>query len=317
MPRLLRRDVRPRLLLLALIAAAPACTVDDTVPSNVADTSEADVGVDVSDVHRDVASSGPCDLTGTWAAKASVWALDDAFSSNQRSNNWFYFEIVDYGETFEIVRGFDCGIRVEGAASVTLTAESTAALMARNEQTGRLGTFVPNEAGGCDLTTDRWFWIRGGAESLLPRNFSPLLDLDLLQERAPLPTESDTDGAEDWGGTGNLGIAYQVGGAVGGTRNVVQRDWNEYFTSDEYPIETWPLDDFTVDFDYDSDEELLSVTNADCPPGLCGILETGSSPNPNGDHHIRFVRVDPDEIAGESDLETCFNIQDLIPFQRP
>lgn len=334
------RVVRPRAFALRLfvagtLTASAACTVDDVVlddepgdtdPLDTGDTadtapSDADateVGSDTDPDGNDAdASADPCDLSGTWAVKGSFIALDDLFSSSQLSNNWYYLEIEDRGEEVEIVGGWDCGIRVEGAASVTITAATTEALRQRNSQIGRTGRFFL-DGDTCHLEFERWFWVRGGDAALLPDDFEAYHDddaLERLDEEKPMPTPDNPDQAEDTEGDGELGMAYQVGGAVAGTRHVVQRDWNEYFSSDDYPIAPGS-DDFTADALFDVSETMMAITG--CEGGFgCGILEAGSTANPNGDHRIRFVRVNPDDVLGETDLDTCFNVQDLIEWERP
>ncbi len=303
----------------ALCALASTAVIGCQAEYDVAPTENTDVGVEdaVADVASDAATSDAetlgCDMTGMWAAKASPYALDSLFSSPQRSNNWYYLEIVDRGDEIEIVDGFNCGIQVEGAASVTITRATTQALMERNSPIGRRGLFRDADDGTCEMRLERWFWVRGADPSFLPTSFSDYLELDVLDADNPLPTPEDPTGADDPENDGELGMAYQVGGAVRGTRNVIQRDWNEFFSTPERHPTPETLDDFEVGFNYDSVEVLLSVTGC---TGGCGLLEAGSAPDPEGDHHARFVRVGPD-FRQAADIDTCFAVQDLIPFERP
>jgi hypothetical protein len=299
--------------------------VSDTVlPSTVPDATD-DAAVDSGSDHGldgpnadadDTAPSGSCDMTGTWAGKTSAYALDTLLFASQLSNIWYYLEIEDHGDEIEIVGGFNCGIRVEGAASVTLTAAATEALRLRNSPIGRMGEFYA-DGETCHFTMERTFLLRGGDVALLPADFTEYEGpdaLDRLDVDIPLPTPEDLSLAVDIDGDGQPGIAFHIGGAVTGSRNVVQRDWNQMFSSPDYSVLQASTDDFTVDFDYDVTESLLSVT--DCDFG-CGLLEAGSAPDPDGDHHTRFVRVRPEDVEGETDLETCFNVQDLIPWEAP
>ena len=256
-------------------------------------------------------------MTGTWAGKTSAYALDTMIVQSQLSNIWYYLEIADHGDEIEIVGGFNCGIRVEGSASVTITAAATEALRSRNSPIGRTGEFYP-DGESCHFSLERTFLLRGGDPALLPPDFTEYDEPDALERLdvdIPLPTADNLALAEDVDGDGEPGIAFQVGGAVSGSRNVVQRDWNEIFSSPDYLVMQDSCD-FTVDFDYDVTESLLSVTDCDAEFG-CGFLETGSAPDPGGDHHTRFVRVRPEDVEGETDVETCFNVQDLIPWEAP
>ena len=234
----------------------------------------------------------------------------------QLSNIWYYLQVEDTGDEIEIVGGFNCGIRVEGSASVTLTREATEALRSRNSPIGRRGEFYP-DGDECHFSLERTFLLRGGDPALLPADYSEYADaeaLDRLDVDIPLPTPENLELAEDVDGDGEPGIAFQVGGAVAGSRNVVQRDWNDIFSSPDYPVMQGATDDFTTDFNYDVSESLLSVTGCDFG---CGLLEAGSAPDPDGDHRTRFVRVNPEDVVGTSDVETCFNVQDLIPWEAP
>lgn len=281
---------------------AGADVVEDTEP-------------DTSDTDSDVVSD-PCDLSGTWAVKTSAYALDTLLFANQLSNNWFYYEIEDSGDEFVITEGYQCGIRVEGAASVTTTAETTEALRVRNSPVGRRGEFYL-DGDECHFTMERAFLVRGAIDSLRPTDLTNYLGddaLEILAAELPLPTADNLENQLDIEEDGEPGMAYQIGGAVTGSRNVAQRDWNELFSSELYPVDPAQTDDFEVQFAFDSDETFLSVTGCDFG---CGLLEAGSEVNPEGDHHTRFVRVDRETITGEDELETCFNVQDLIPFESP
>ncbi|MFT6397750.1 MAG: hypothetical protein ACJAYU_002505 [Bradymonadia bacterium] len=287
---------------------------DDTETEDVVSDVSGDVVADTGDVPQDVVAD-PCDLTGTWAVKTSAYALDTLVFQTQLSNNWYYYEIEDSGDEFVITGGYQCGIRVEGSASVTITSATTEALRARNSPIGRRGEFYL-DGDQCHFSMERAFLVRGGIPELLPADPSQFQGddaLELLEESLPLPTSENLESQLDIEDDGEPGMAYQVGGAVSGSRNVAQRDWNEVFSSEAYPVFPGQTDDFEVQFVYDSAETMLSITGCDSDFG-CGLLEAGSEVNPDGDHHTHFVRVDRATITGETPLETCFNVQDLIPF---
>ena len=127
-----------------------------------------------------------------------------------------------------------------------------------------------------------------------------------------LPTEDDPAGNEDWDGDGNPGIAFQVEGL--GTRNVAQRDWNEFFSDDTYPI---ALDaaEFIAAARFDSQESLLSTSGA-----LGGLLRAGATPIVDAKHRVTFRRLGrsaDDEAVNavrvEDDVDSCYNVQDALP----
>jgi hypothetical protein len=119
-------------------------------------------------------------------------------------------------------------------------------------------------------------------------------------------------GAEDWDNDGQPGIAYNVSGL--GSRSVVQRDWNEFFSDDMNPV---PLSaaEFTVRADFDNQEQILATSGT-----LGGLLKAGSAPASNLRHRVVFRRLGKSEsdaavmaIHGSDELQTCFKVQDALP----
>ena len=125
---------------------------------------------------------------------------------------------------------------------------------------------------------DRNYMVRGADRKMfLPSDFLSKPELSTL---VPLPHEDNpikptsthlTDGANDDDGDGEPGILYQISGSAGGTRSVVQRDWNEY--SMLAPIPTNAIE-FVARCDFDNQENILHV--AQCPPLGCKLLLAGS-----------------------------------------
>jgi hypothetical protein len=141
----------------------------------------------------------------------------------------------------------------------------------------RAGTFEET-ADGCTFALDRNYMVRGGEPSLLPAVFTTNPELSTLP---PLPSESDPEdptgesleGAVDVDGDGRPGVAFRVSGNASGVRNVIQRDWNEYFTLDDRPIPQNAIE-FVAGVRFDNQENVLAVSQ--CPLIGCGILLAGS-----------------------------------------
>ena len=312
-----------------LVALAGACRVEDRVDGPNGDGASADDSGQDSDSEGDAVDTNSgdggvdpgdgCDLGGIWAAKLVTWNLDAQVNSTQLSNNWFYLEITDSGQEIEITRSLDCGIEVRGLARVVLSETTTNALMAHNSQAGRRGEFYP-DGDHCVFSFDRWFWIRGAAASYLPENFSDYTGADAIERldsENPLPNRDDTEGAEDWDEDGLPGITYQIIGLPEG-RAVVQRDWNEYFSSEERVIERPIGESFWAAAAFDNTEIILAVSNCDEENiDDCGLAATPSIPDPAGRHIIKFQRLNGDDLDGLSDSEVCSSIRTLIPAQGP
>src|SRR5690606_30199702 len=101
------------------------------------------------------------------------------------------------------------------------------AIAQRESHRGLSGTFTKNGE-LCDLDFDRQYLILGLPESYLPED---PLERPELDELPALPTEEDPEGAEDWDMDGQPGIGFMVESLASGTRNSVQRSYNEYESS--------------------------------------------------------------------------------------
>ncbi len=251
-----------------------------------------------------------CDLNGIWAARLTTFSRDDVFQAVQTASNWYYYEIEQRGREVTITAALDCGIQVSGSADVTINRATTAALMKRNDQTGRHGQFY-RDGDHCTLSIDRFYSTRGVPRSVyLPSDTSA--NPDLASITPALPTAQSPDGNEDWDGDGHPGIAFNVAGL--GTRHVVERDWNEFFSDDSYSIAP-DSDAFVARAQFDNQEEILETSGS-----LGGLLMAGSTPATGLNHRISWQRLGrtADEAAVKAvrdpdDLTTCYNVQAALP----
>jgi hypothetical protein len=259
------------------------------------------------------AADPACDFNGIWIGKQVT--VSEALSLPQSSNNWYYLEFKQSGTAVEVSKHFDCGIEVNGSATVTLSRKTVEGLIPHNVQTGRKATLV-KEGDKCKLDAARFWSIRGADEA----RFLPNATRDSSDSVAkaatdkPLPTSQKTDGAVDTEGDGKLGVAFQVSGIITGTRNSVQRDWTRWFTETGFEITAssdWPSD-LKIRADFDNEESILDPTS--------GLLVSGSSPKAGAKHvlKLRFLgrtAADPrvTAIVKANDVDTCFAIQDALP----
>jgi hypothetical protein len=255
-------------------------------------------------------SSGDCDLTGVWIARLTTFSRDAETYSVQTASNWFYYELEQSGRDVTVVKGLDCGLRMSGSADVTLTHATTRALIHPNDQAGRRGKFY-KDSGHCAFRFERFYSTRGlPRATYLPADTSH--DPALSSLEMPLPTEQVPSGAEDWDEDGQPGITLNV--AQAGARDVVQRDWNEFWT-DETTTVPLRADEFVARADFDSEESILSTSG-----GFEAPLRTTTTPATDMRHRILFRRVArslaqaaAETVRTADDLETCYNVQAALP----
>lgn len=269
-------------------------------------------------------------MTGYWIIRQEDFSIDDVLSQVQTSSNWYALRLTQTGDTFEVEENLTCGIRVTGTADVDLTPGGVRGIMYLNSQNlqPRRGTFTPSN-GSCAFTMDRHYVVRGLEPRFLPQVFADEPELSTLE---PLPTEDNperkdelpfgenSDGAIDVDGDGELGLLYRITGNATGSRNVVQRDWNQYFSNDDFVVPTNAIE-FVVRSDFDNQENIMFVDG--CPLLGCGVLLAGSVPATNLDHRVifRYLGKDLSEervseiFAGpmrqdeDADFQTCENVR--------
>lgn len=290
-------------------------------PDGGAPSADADAGPTA------VAKDPDCDLNGIWAVRQV--AVTTALGAPQYQNAWSYLEIVHDGSDFMIAKQFECGGEVMGTIHVTLTAETTRALMDHNHQAGRRGTMQRGGDGSCAFTLETFWGLRGAVEAdYVPaagRNTTGTLAE--LQGDRPLPTAAAPTGAEDWDMDGFLGVALNASGAVTGTRHSVQRDWSRAFSDVEYlitPSTTWD-EDIVVRQQAEAEDSVFATEPAGNLLLAAGTVSDAN--NVNNRMTLRFLgrtasdpRVAALPVTGTDPvgdptgtLETCFAIQEALP----
>jgi hypothetical protein len=324
----------------ALAAACVNCTVtpgwacaNDMCVLQCGDGVVGDGGVCTA---RDTA----CDMTGYWAARETDYTRDSVLAGIQTSSAWSLFRFQQTGNDFQVVEELDCGVHVTGSATVDFTPASLRVNMYLNRMDGvaddggvarqaRHGTSqaVP---GGCKVTFDRWYKLRGAVDTYLPADFSTH---PVLSSLPPLPSVDGgyqptstlwPAGATDPDGDGIPGIAYQIKGLLAGVRNAVEREWQEYATHDGAPVPAYALN-MVVPDGYDDQESVMRVTQA--PAGAWMLLAAGANVDPSlrgrlalsfvgktyGSARVSRVVVGVPRQNAEYDQTTCANVQLILP----
>lgn len=288
-------------------------TTPDSVPDNGGDT----------DTQPDTITGDNCDLTGTWAIR--VWTINVALGVPACSNNYYYLEIEDSGDTFTATRGASCTFEVVRGASVTLTDFTQEALLRRSEdsliaadpsipadfnnsQTGRSGTYRPDGNGGCEFAIDRWWLVRGADfESYLPAK-SDYATATIANPMAtsPLPNQQTPAGNEDWDEDGKPGISLATSSPAQGTRYVAQRDFTEAALTRVVGND----DRFDVRMQFNNSEGLLGTS-----PGaeILNQASLAAEPGDNLGHVMTWVRLDNDMPSGNENFDAMLSYcQDTV-----
>jgi hypothetical protein len=191
----------------------------------------------------------------------------------------------------------------------------------------RTGTSVAT-AGGCAVTLAPWYFVRGVETSYLPASFPADEALSMLE---PLPSVSNPVGgnifpvgATDPTTAGIPGAGFVITGLVPGLRYSAQRTTSSYGTTTSVASGALEL---TIPGAFDVQENVLRVTECG---GACELLTTVAPPatpvSTYTPHQtwlfigktLGSARVAPIVVAlprsdVDLDLETCANIQQLLP----
>ncbi|HSO39205.1 MAG TPA: hypothetical protein VLT33_42055 [Labilithrix sp.] len=285
-------------------------------------------GAGCSSPKRDTA----CGMTGYWAARQSAYLRETILGGIQVSSNWFFFRLVQDGDAFRVLEALDCGILVTGNATVRYTPASLRAIIHDSGMDGTRGRPARAgvsrvAAGGCAVSFDRWYAVRGLAESFLPADFLAKPELSSLPKLPTVPdpavASGTPEGAVDADGDGAPGLAFRIDGIAAGIRNSAQRDWKEFAlpAGSSLPASTLTFD---VPGSFDLQESVLRVTECG---SACGFLSSVARPAQEIPARMTFAYLGRD-LAGPrvsqvamrtpgvdlgDDLATCANVRLLLP----
>lgn len=303
------------------------CVVVPTWTCNGGCTPVCGDGVACPNARRDDA----CSMQGFWAARESTYLREPILGSIQVSSQWYLYELAQDGDAFHVVSSLDCGILVTGSATVRYSPDALRAMLHANRQEGSRGR--PARRGlaravpaGCEIAWDRWYNVRGITDDYLPADFLARPELDTLKElpivRDPVANERP-EGTTDPDADGSPGLAFQIAGLAGGTRNSIQRDFKEYATPPGASVPAASLS-FVIPGHHDLQENVMRVTECgsacsliatvarvakDVPPRLAlafvGRTATGE--------RTRLVAPRPIASSVDADLAICANVRLLLP----
>jgi hypothetical protein len=282
-----------------------------------------------------------CNMTGYWAARQSTYLREPILNGVQVSSNWFFFrlaqdEVASGGESFRVVDALDCGILVTGSATVRYTPGSLRAIANASGMDGkgvgghaaRRGIARGVPGGGCFVSFDRWYAVRGLTPAFLPGDFLAKPELSSLPA---LPAVADPGvaapttppGVTDPDADTLPGLGFQIEGIVSGVRSSVQRDWKEFTMPPGASVPASAMS-FVIPGAFDLQESILRVTECGNGCGLLGSIARVAQDIParielsfiglNLDGpRVRQVARRAPGIDVNDDLTTCANVRLLMP----
>jgi hypothetical protein len=299
-----------------------------------------------------------CNMEGYWAVRETDFTRDPVVGMLQTSTQWYLYHFTQSaGSTrYAVDTVLDCGVHVTGGATSDYTPNTEQYLMYKSgmdegPHSPRMGTAEATSAGGsggappasgCNVSLDRFFFIRGATAAYLPTDFDndaslpssaaePWLDApalpaqppgSMLMDNAHFPTGAvNGDGVSD-GGAQYPGIAFRISVTLSGIRHSAQRDYKGYASSS--PVKAGALS-FTIDGNYSLQESVLATT--DCNVLTCALLGEIALPATDVSPYVTFSFVGTDLTSSRSqsvvmgppkadystDLATCANVETILP----
>jgi hypothetical protein len=291
-----------------------------------------------------------CNMAGYWAVRETDFTRDPVVGMLQTSTQWYLYHFVQSPEAtrYAVDAVIDCGVHVTGGATSDYTIQTERYLMYKSgmdegPHSPRRGT-AEATSGGCNVSLDRFFFIRGATNAYLPTNFDndaslppaasePWLDAPALPAQPP-GTElmDDThfpagavngDGVSD-GGVQYPGIAFRISETLSGIRHSAQRDYKGYASGTANPVKANALS-FTFDGNYSLQESVLATT--DCNVLVCALLGEIALPATDVAPYVTYsfvgteltssrtksVVVGTPKASYTDDLATCANVELILP----
>jgi hypothetical protein len=310
-------------------AVVPTWTCDQTTCRPICGDGVVGQGALCAQPRRD----SDCDLTGYWAARETDFTREAILGSIQTSSNWFLYRFEQSGDDFHVTEALDCGVHVTGSAKVDYSPGTLRGLIyksrmedAASPHGARHGTSKA-VAGGCAITLDRWYKVRGATDAFLPADFTKqpaLASLPALPSvRDPAVGGESPTGADDPDADGIPGTGFTITGIVSGIRNSAQRDWKEYATTSTAPAPAAALT-FAIPGAFDLQENVLRVSECG---SACGLLASPAHPAADrtprltlsfigktlGSQRVAEIVTDATRRSLDSDLTTCAKVRLALP----
>jgi hypothetical protein len=325
-----------------------ACQIapDWTCPDNVCAIDCNDPGV--TQIGPDCGRKASCSMEGYWAARETDYTRDPVVQMLQTSTQWYLYHLTQVAGSshFAVDTVLDCADHVSGGATVDYTANTAKSLMyASGMDTGphspRMGRATAS-GDGCEVSLDRFFFIRGATHAYLPSDFQndaslpssaslPWLDAPAIPAQpAGMNLMDDThfpagavnlDGIDD-GGIQYAGGAYRISGTLNGVRHSVQRLYKGYAST--LPVKAASLS-FNITGNYSLQESVLATT--DCTAFPCALIATIATPATDVSPFVTFSFIGTDAQSSRvksvvvgtpkadypTDQATCANVRLILP----
>jgi hypothetical protein len=288
-----------------------------------------------------------CNMQGYWAARETDYTRDPIVNALQTSTQWYLYHLVQdpSSSRFQVDQVLDCADHVSGGANVDYTPNTAKSLMYASgmdegTHSPRMGT-AEAVSSGCNMSLDRFFFVRGGTPEFLPSDFDndaslpsnatlPWLDAPPIPAQPPgqsltddtnfPPGSVNLDGLDD--GKAYAGGAYRISGTLNGVRHSVQRLYKGYASTT--PIGFNSLS-FSIYGNYSLQESVLATT--DCTSFVCPLIATIATPSPDNAPWVTFsfigsdldssraksVIVAPLKQSYATDLASCANVKLILP----
>jgi hypothetical protein len=286
---------------------SPATSTGSTVsgtPKGSTTTSSAEAASTIAPAPGTTSSTAPavastgapalgCDLTGRWLITDR--SVVSGLGIRQASLTWWYYEIAQNGDAFEVKRGFFCGGKVtpidplgeEGDFSQTWNQ-----FVKDVRPTGRKGTSKAS-AKGCSVSFER-YWELYGLSPYYAQN--PTAELPTTAQKATDTTPGWLDSDRD----GKPGFATKMSGLVSGTVHVVQRKGSEWAGDIAANASK-----FQLHSPWTSKSVPLAIDGSD-------LLASESTRDPEeAGHYGAFAKLADGQAASTDDLTVCAEVRKL------
>jgi hypothetical protein len=271
----------------------PPKTSPSAAPSTIAGTTPATTTSTAPAAGATGAGASACDLTGRWLITDR--SVVSGLGIRQASLTWWYYEIAQNGDAFEVTRGFFCGGKVTPIDPLSEEGDFSQAWnqFAKDVRpTGRKGTSKAS-AKGCSISFER-FWELYGLSPYYGQN--PTAELPTTAQKATDTTPGWVDSDRD----GKPGFATKMSGLVSGTVHVVQRKGSEWAGDIPAVASTFKLHSTWV-----SKSAPLAIDGSD-------LLASESTRDPDeAGHYGAFAKLADGQAASTDDLAVCAEIRKL------
>lgn len=253
-----------------------------------------------------------CNFAGAWLLRTTTTTV--ALGDDQVARRWYFYEVAQDGERFQISESLNCQVRVETVpcsgitcTRVTMNDDAATSVIERTSHAGTQGTFAM-DGDECAFTMTPVYEVRGVTPGpYLPED--PTAD-EPLSALTPLPTSGDHADVTDWDGDGEPGLRFDIDAFISGWRDSGQRDKQTFYSVSGDADYAVPLEatEFSLKLDLELEEVVYAAENQ--------VHETLGEVAEDG-HYVEVIRLgDSRADAGlsDDDFTTCQALEAQYPF---